>query len=60
MSVYCDTGILMKLYLPEPESAAVAAFVRAQREPILLSALHRAEMTSALQLKGFRGEARSA
>jgi predicted nucleic acid-binding protein len=54
--VYLDTGCLVKLYYPEPESAAVAAAVVG--EPIAFTALHELEIVTAMQLKVFRGEAR--
>lgn len=53
--VYLDTGCLLKLYYPEPESAAVAAAVTG--ETIVFTALHELEMMTATQLKVFRGEA---
>jgi predicted nucleic acid-binding protein len=52
--VYLDTGCLLKLYYPEPESAAVAAAVAG--EIIVFTALHELEMMTAMQLKLFRGE----
>jgi predicted nucleic acid-binding protein len=54
--VYLDTGCLLKLYYPEPESAAVAAAVAG--ETIVFTALHELEMVTAMQLKLFRGEAK--
>jgi predicted nucleic acid-binding protein len=56
MKVYYDTGILLKLYTIEPESAAVRDFVRARNERIVINALHRSECVSAFRLKAFRGE----
>jgi hypothetical protein len=53
--VYLDTGCLVKLYYPEPESAAVAAAVVGER--IAFTALHELEIVTALKLKAFRGEA---
>ena len=53
--LYLDTGCLVKLYYPEPESAAVAAAVAG--EAIVFTPLHELEMVTALQLKVFRGEA---
>lgn len=52
---YLDTGCLLKLYYPEPNSAAVAAAVSGKG--IVFTALHELETVSALQLKRFRGEA---
>jgi len=54
---YYDTGVLLKLYTPEGDSDRVRAFVRRAGEPLTFTALHRAECTSALRLKVFRGEA---
>jgi predicted nucleic acid-binding protein len=52
---YFDTGLLVKLYVPEPESAQVAALVNAA-PALVLSPLHRLEMTLALTAKQSRGE----
>ena len=54
--VYLDTGCLLKLYYPEPESGAVVATVTG--EAIMFTPLHELEMATAMQLKVFRGEAR--
>ena len=56
MMVYLDTGCLLKLYYPEPESGAVVATVTG--EAIMFTPLHELEMATAMQLKVFRGEAR--
>lgn len=56
--IYLDTGCLLKLYYPEPNSAAVAAVVAGKT--IAFTALHELETVSALQLKRFRGEATQA
>ena len=56
MTSYFDTGILLKLYTAEAESAAVQDFVRRRGEPLRITDLHRAECASALRLKAFRGE----
>jgi predicted nucleic acid-binding protein len=53
--IYLDAGCLLKLYYPEPNSAAVAAAVTG--EAIVFTALHELETMTALQLKRFRGEA---
>ena len=55
--VYLDTGCLLKLYYPEPESATVAAAVAG--EIIVFTALHELEMVTAMQLKLFRGEGKA-
>lgn len=56
--IYLDTGCLVKLYYPEPESAQVATLVAGQ--PIVYLALHELELRNALELKLFRKEARPA
>lgn len=56
MKAYYDTGILLKLYVEEPESEACRKFVTRRKEPLFLSSLHLSECTSALRLKDFRGE----
>jgi len=53
--IYLDTGCLLKLYYPEPNSASVAAAVSGK--VIVFTALHELETVSALQLKRFRREA---
>jgi len=57
---YYDTGVLLKLYTPERDCDRVRAFVVGAGEPLTFTALHRAECTSALRLKVFRGEATEA
>jgi predicted nucleic acid-binding protein len=49
--IYLDTGCLVKLYYPEPESALVAAKVSHRR--IAFTSLHELEITNALRLKRF-------
>lgn len=56
MSIYYDTGVLLKLYTVEPESAAVRAFVTQAAKAIPFLDLHQSECSSALHLKAFRGE----
>ncbi len=53
--LYLDTGCLVKLYYPEPASLAVARLVVGRT--IIFTDLHELEMTTAMQLKVFRGEA---
>lgn len=53
--LYLDTGCLVKLYYPEPESEAVAKIVKGK--VIIFTELHELEITTAMQLKVFRGEA---
>ena len=56
--IYLDTGCLLKLYYPEPESARVAAI--ASGSAIVFLALHELEFLNALELKLYRKEATSA
>ena len=56
--IYLDTGCLLKLYYPEPESVAVARLVHGR--VLAFASLHELELTNALQLKAFRKEARPA
>ncbi|MEX0330691.1 MAG: type II toxin-antitoxin system VapC family toxin [Puniceicoccaceae bacterium] len=56
MKAYYDTGVILKLYTTESESAAVRRFVKARKEPLYLNSLHRTECVSAFRLKAFRGE----
>lgn len=56
MKIYYDTGILLKLYTPEPESPAVRAFVTDAGQAIPFLGLHQSECASAFHLKAFRGE----
>lgn len=56
MTVYYDTGVILKLYTTESESPAVRRFVLKRNEPLNLNSLHRSECVSAFRLKAFRGE----
>ncbi len=53
--IYLDTGCLVKLYYPEPESQKVAAFVTGK--PVCFNPLHKLEFTNALHLKLFHQSA---
>ena len=53
--IYLDTGCLVKLYYPEPDSASVATAVFGK--VIIFSSLHDLELTNALSLKVFQGSA---
>lgn len=59
MSVYLDSSAIVKLYAPEPDSAALVAYVQGLREPLTFSPLHDLEVKNALRLKVFRKEAPS-
>ncbi len=47
--LYLDTGCLVKLYYPEPESITVAKIVFGKG--IIFTELHELEMATAMQLK---------
>ena len=53
---YFDTGVLLKLYLPEPRAAEAVAFVNTSPGKPPVSQLHELEMRSALRQKAGRGE----
>ncbi len=53
--VYLDTGCLVKLYYPEPDSHLVAA--RVAGKALYFSPLHELEFTNALHQKVFQGHA---
>jgi predicted nucleic acid-binding protein len=55
--IYLDTGCLVKLYYPEPDSSLVAA--RVVGKLICYSPLHELEFTNALHQKAFHGNATS-
>ena len=55
---YLDTGCLVKLYYPEPDSPQVIALVQGQA--LFFTPLHELEMTNALQLKVFSKSATAA
>lgn len=53
---YLDTSAFLKLYIREPGSAAVQAYLTRQEEPLPLSELLEMEFTNALQLKIYGGD----
>jgi predicted nucleic acid-binding protein len=53
---YFDTGVLPKLYLPEPRAAEAVSFVNANPGKPPVNPLHELEMRSALRQKAGRGE----
>lgn len=53
---YFDTGVLLKLYLPEPRADEAVAFVKESVNVPPLTLLHELEMRSALRQKYGRGE----
>ena len=52
MSLYYDSGVLVKLYVREELSDAVAAFVARRGEAITVNGLHELEIRNALRLSG--------
>ena len=56
--IYLDTGCLLKLYYPEPDSPSVARL--AMGDAIAFTSLHELELSNALELKLLRKEARPA
>jgi hypothetical protein len=54
---YADASFLVSLYLRDTNSAAAAAFVKRQRQPLALTALQRHELRNALRLAVFRTKA---
>ena len=56
--IYLDTGCLLKLYYPEPESLVVAGLTKGHA--IAFTSLHELELGNALELKLFRKDARPA
>ena len=57
MSIYLDSSALIKLYVPEENSAEVARYVLRRRQSLPLSPLHELELKNALRAKAFRKEA---
>lgn len=53
---YFDTGVLLKLYLPEPRAADAVALVNAVAHAAPITLLHEMEMRSAMRQKVGRGE----
>ncbi len=53
---YFDTGVLLKLYLPEPRAAEAVALVNSNPGKPAVNHLHELEMRSALRQKAGRGE----
>jgi len=47
--LYLDTSALVKLYVREPETAELAAFVHRRAPPLPFSSLHELELTHALE-----------
>lgn len=56
MPAYLDTGLLLKVYVNEPDSAAVFSLVQSLSGPLALTRFLRAELVNALRCKQGRGE----
>ena len=56
MSLYYDSGVLVKLYVREESSETIVRFLAARAEAVLLNTLHELEIRNALRLKRFRDE----
>ena len=56
MSLYHDSGVLVKLYVREEASDAVARFLAARGEAVVVNGLHELEIRNALRPKRFRDE----
>jgi hypothetical protein len=54
MSPFFDTGVALKLVVPEPLSGEVLSFVKRRKVPILVSRLIELEMETALNAMAFR------
>jgi predicted nucleic acid-binding protein len=56
MTVYVDTGVIVKSYVTESNSAEADAILIKVGTPLLFSHLHSIEIPNAIQLKRFRKE----
>ncbi len=56
MEAYIDTSLLVKIYVPEEDSAEKTAFLMGYARPICLNHLQESELANALHLKLFRKE----
>ena len=54
--LYLDTSALVKLYVREPETAELSAFVRRHAPPLPFSSLHELELTHALERRREEGD----
>lgn len=60
MKAYADTGFLVKLYLPEPESPEAVKTLANVSRPVLLSELSQLGLLNALNLNVFQKRIKSA
>lgn len=56
MTAYADSGVIAKLYVPEPNSPEAVRLVSSYPPPLALTHLQALEVRNALRLKVFRGE----
>ncbi|MGO8999091.1 MAG: type II toxin-antitoxin system VapC family toxin [Polyangiaceae bacterium] len=56
MPTYFDSGVIVKLYVPEPNSADAIRLVTALPPPIPFTDWQAIEVRNAMRLKRFRGE----
>jgi hypothetical protein len=56
LKIYFDTGLLLKLYSIEPNSAQAIALIQSHGAPILFSGLQQTELRTALHRKMARRE----
>jgi predicted nucleic acid-binding protein len=56
LKIYFDTGLLLKLYSLEPNSAQAIALIQSHGAPIILTGLQQTELRNALHRKKARGE----
>lgn len=56
MSAYFDSAVLIKLYVPEPNSSDAAAWVGQYDSPIVFTHLQENEVRNAIRLKAARRE----
>jgi len=56
VSAYFDSGVLIKLYVPESNSSDAAAWVRQYDGPIVFTQLQENEVRNAIRLKSARKE----
>ena len=56
MSIYIDTGILVKCYIFEVDSPKAISVIEEAGDPLIFSHIHGIEIPNAIRLKRFRGE----
>lgn len=56
MSIYIDTGVIVKCYVPAPNSPEAIAIIEEIGDPLIFSHIHAVEIPNAIRLKRFRKE----